>query len=175
MLYLILLNLRNTLYLQIIKHMPTGGSKRKVWQRKSYLLEKNSWHWLSSDNNQESYQRFRWYPGELGPAITNKLENWSFFQVKSLTEVHPITLIFLRSVTTLTIITPVNNKHYQYLSSRSSGIKSGRDVGIVRDHPLNYYSRKQYINTCYDSHHGPPKSGRDSPGRPSQLLLQKTI
>ena len=95
---------------------------------------------------------------------------WAFFsgsllclltfisQVKSLTEVHPITLIFLRSVTTLAIITPVctpsiyetkpNNTLYRagfwqilwecfYVGRRPDIIKLINlvQIGIVRDQP----------------------------------------
>ena len=50
--------------------------------------------------------------------------------MKSLTEVHPITLIFLRSVTTLTMITPVSNK-----SCHNDTIAEWIQVAIVRDQP----------------------------------------
>ena len=79
-------------------------------------------------------------------------------QVKSLTEVHPITLIFLRSVTTLAIITPVctpsiyetepNNTLYTagflwsfwecfFVGRRLDNIKLINlvQIGIVRDQP----------------------------------------
>ena len=75
--------------------------------------------------------------------------------MKSLTEVHPITLIFLRSVTTLTIITPVRQIsvttltlitpvrqrlcHWcakSYVTTITIMINTGMwQVGIVRDQP----------------------------------------
>ena len=76
-------------------------------------------------------------------------------QVKSLTEVHPITLIFLRSVTTLAIITPVctpsiyetepNNTLYSsriltnfnffFVGRRLVKLINLVQIGIVRDQP----------------------------------------